>query len=351
VNTFYNGLNSQTRRADDSNGLIPGLTASDALKSIQKLVEHSHKLHCEENHMITLDPLRVITEKLKLLNQEMEELKVDFSKLNTNDDRKSYYAEVKSILSSKINYDETYTEPSNHPINLKDKFEQCLKESEERQAIQNEWIKKIMINIDLSLKNHDSSIKRLEQKVNHLVQLISTHNPKHTLMPKTETFGEKVKRRILEENKEPTTTHDKTKQQLQKVVSHEIKELPAHYSATLQNKLPPKETDPESFILPCIIGNHSMSNALADLGASISVMPYSLFKRLGLGSLKPIKMTIEMADRSMQSPKGIKENLLRKISSFVFPVDFVVLDIMEDENVPVILGKPMLATVYAKIDV
>ncbi|GKE61815.1 hypothetical protein Tco_1512182, partial [Tanacetum coccineum] len=118
-----------------------------------------------------------------------------------------------------------------------------------------------------------------------------------------------IPRRILEENKEPTTTHDKLKQQLQKVVSHEIKELPAHYSATLQNKLPLKETDPGSFILPCIIENHSMSNALADLGASISIKPYSLFKRLGLGSLKPIKMT----NRSMRSPKGIKENVLVKI--------------------------------------
>ncbi|GJX04871.1 putative reverse transcriptase, RNA-dependent DNA polymerase [Tanacetum coccineum] len=206
-----------------------------------------------------------------------------------------------------------------------------------------------MISTDLSLKNHDSSIKRLEQKVNHLAQLIFTH--KHTLMPKAETFGKKVKRHILEENKEPTTTHDKPKQKLQKVVSHEIKELPAHYSATLQNKLPPKETGPGSFILPCIIGNQSMSNALADLGASISVMPYSLFKRLGLGSLKPIKMTIEMADRSMQSPKGIKEIVLVKISNFVFLVDFVVLDIMEDENVPIIPGRPMLATAHAKIDV
>ncbi|GJZ58365.1 hypothetical protein Tco_0613859 [Tanacetum coccineum] len=84
---------------------------------------------------------------------------------------------------------------------------------------------------------------------------------------------------------------------------------PHTYSATLQNKLPLKETDPGSFILPCIIGNHSMSNALADLWGSISVMPYSLFKILGLGSLKPIKMTIEMADRSMQSPEGIKENV------------------------------------------
>ncbi|GJS09552.1 putative reverse transcriptase, RNA-dependent DNA polymerase [Tanacetum coccineum] len=170
-------------------------------------------------------------------------------------------------------------------------------------------------------------------------------------MPKTKTCGEKVKRCILEENKEPTTTHNKPKQQLQKVVSHEIKELPAHYSATLQNKFLPKETNPRSFILPCIIRNHSMSNSLADLGESISVMPYSLFKRLGLGSLKPIKMTIEVADRSMQSPKGIKENVLVKISNFIFPVDFVILDIMEDENVLIIIGRPMLATAHAKIDV
>ncbi|GKA73536.1 putative reverse transcriptase, RNA-dependent DNA polymerase [Tanacetum coccineum] len=165
------------------------------------------------------------------------------------------------------------------------------------------------------------------------------------------SYYAEVKRRILEENKEPTATHDKPKQQLKKVVSHEIKESPTHYSITHQNKLPLKETDPESFILPCIIENHSMSNALADLGASISIMPYSLFKRLGLGRLKPIKMTIEMADRSMQSPKGIKENVLVKISNFAFPVDFVILEIMEDENVLIILGRPMLATTHAKIDV
>ncbi|GJX89617.1 hypothetical protein Tco_0341631 [Tanacetum coccineum] len=176
-------------------------------------------------------------------------------------------------------------------------------------------MKKIMISTDLNLKNHDSSIKKLEQKINHLAQLISTHNHKHALMPKIETFGEKVKRRILEENKEPTATHDKPKQQLQKVVSHEIKELPAHYSATLQNKLPSKETDPGSFILPCIIGNHSMSNALDDLGARI------------------------------------KENVIVKISNFMFPIDFIILDIIEDENVLIILSRPMLATAHAKIDV
>ncbi|GKA91072.1 retrovirus-related pol polyprotein from transposon TNT 1-94 [Tanacetum coccineum] len=203
----------------------------------------------------------------------MEELTVDFRKLNTNDVRKSYYPEVKSVKSSIIDYDKTYTESSYRPTNLEDKFEQCLKESSERQAIQNEWMKKIMIRIT------------------------------HTLL---------------------------------------------HYPS---NRLPPKETDPGSFILPCIIRNHSMGNTLADLGESISIMPYSLFKRLELGSLKPIKMTIEMADRQMQSLKGIKENVIVKISNFVFPIDFVVLGIMEDENVLIILGRPMLATSHAKIDV
>ncbi|GJS39835.1 retrovirus-related pol polyprotein from transposon TNT 1-94 [Tanacetum coccineum] len=116
-------------------------------------------------------------------------------------------------------------------------------------------------------------------------------------------------------------------------------------------KLPPKETDPGSFVLPCIIGNTMVSNALADLGASISVMPFSMFKRLGLGNPRPINMVIEMVDRSMQSPKGIVENVLAKIHKFIFSVDFVILDIVDDNKVPIIPGRPMLATAHARIDV
>nr|GEV26499.1 hypothetical protein [Tanacetum cinerariifolium] len=127
--------------------------------------------------------------------------------------------------------------------------------------------------------------------------------------------------------------------------------LNARCSAFLQNELPPKEKDHESFILPCVIGNTTISNALEDLGASISVMPFSKFKRLGLGNPKPINMMIEMADRSMQSPKGIVENMMVKIHNFIFPVDFIILDIIEDDKVPIILGRPMLATTHAKINV
>ncbi|GKD71244.1 homeodomain-like protein [Tanacetum coccineum] len=127
--------------------------------------------------------------------------------------------------------------------------------------------------------------------------------------------------------------------------------LNARCSAILQNELPPKEKDPRSFILPCAIGTTTVSNVLADLGASINIMPFSLFKRLGLGNPKPINMVIEMAERSTQLPKGIVENVLVKINKFIFLVDFIILDIIEDDKVPIILGRTMLATAYTKIDV
>ncbi|GJV82195.1 retrovirus-related pol polyprotein from transposon TNT 1-94 [Tanacetum coccineum] len=145
---------------------------------------------------------------------------------------------------------------------------------------------------------------------------------------------------------------------LQQLVSERTKleevslvKLNSRCSTVLQNELPPKEKDPRSFILPCIIVNTTVSNALADLGVSISVMPFSMFKRFGLGTPKPINIVIEMADKSMQSPKGIVENVLVKFDKFIFPMDFVILDIVEDNKVPIILGRPMLATAYAKIDV
>ncbi|GJS98432.1 putative reverse transcriptase domain-containing protein [Tanacetum coccineum] len=87
------------------------------------------------------------------------------------------------------------------------------------------------------------------------------------------------------------------------------------------------------------------------LWASISVMLFSMFKRLGLANPKPVNIVIEMADRSMQSPKGIVKNVLVKIHKFNFPVNFVILDIIEDNKVPIILGRPMLATAHPRIDV
>ncbi|GJW96406.1 DNA-directed DNA polymerase [Tanacetum coccineum] len=86
-------------------------------------------------------------------------------------------------------------------------------------------------------------------------------------------------------------------------------------------------------------------------GASISLMPYTMYKKLGLGEPKPTRMSLELADRSIQYLRGIAENILIKIGKFILPFDFVILDMREDSMIPIILERPFLATARAMIDV
>src|SRR5262249_51113307 len=122
-------------------------------------------------------------------------------------------------------------------------------------------------------------------------------------------------------------------------------------SAILQHKLPLKLKDPGSFTIPCTICSLTIEDALADLGASINVMPYKKFKKLEIGELRPTKMSIHLADRTIRHPRGIIENILVRVDKFLFPVDFVVLDMDESFKTPLILGRPFLATARALIDV
>nr|GEX90021.1 reverse transcriptase domain-containing protein [Tanacetum cinerariifolium] len=119
----------------------------------------------------------------------------------------------------------------------------------------------------------------------------------------------------------------------------------------IQNKVPPKLGDPESFLIPCNFSKAFSCNALADLGASINLMPYSLYAKLSLETLRPTKMSIRLADRSFQHHIRIAENLLVKFSKFTSPVDFVILEMEEDSKVPLILGIPFLHTADAVIQV
>ncbi|GKB85109.1 reverse transcriptase domain-containing protein [Tanacetum coccineum] len=120
-------------------------------------------------------------------------------------------------------------------------------------------------------------------------------------------------------------------------------------SAIIQNKVSPKLGDPGSFLIPCTFGKTFSYNALVDLGASINLMPYSLYAKLSLETLKPTKMSVRLADRSFQYPIGIAENMLVEVGKFTFPVDFVILEMEEDSKVPLILGRPFLHTADAVI--
>ncbi|GKF30965.1 retrovirus-related pol polyprotein from transposon TNT 1-94 [Tanacetum coccineum] len=119
----------------------------------------------------------------------------------------------------------------------------------------------------------------------------------------------------------------------------------------IDNSIPQKEKDPRSFTLPCFINNVCYDNSLVDLGSSVSVMPLSTYLNLGLGGLAHTKLTVELADKTVKYPKGITKNVLVGISKFVFPVDFIILDMPKDIKVPLILGRPFLSIARAKIDV
>ncbi|XP_042051760.1 uncharacterized protein LOC121797099 [Salvia splendens] len=127
--------------------------------------------------------------------------------------------------------------------------------------------------------------------------------------------------------------------------------LTENCSALLQRKLPAKLKDPGSFTVDCLIGGYKVENALYDLGLSINLMPLSVFKQLNIGTLKPTSATLQMADISVAYPEGIVEDLLIKVGEFIFPADFMVLDMEEDNGVPLLLGRPFLATVEANINV
>ena len=135
-----------------------------------------------------------------------------------------------------------------------------------------------------------------------------------------------------------------------KIVEEGIVNLTATCSAVMKKELPEKMKDPRSYTIPCIIGGVEIQKALCDSGASINLMPLSVAKQLSLGELIPTTITFQMADKSMVKPEGVLEDVLVPVGKFVFPVDFIILDMEEDSQVPLLLGRPFLATEAALID-
>ena len=135
-----------------------------------------------------------------------------------------------------------------------------------------------------------------------------------------------------------------------KIEGEGIVNLTATCSALMKKELPEKMKDPGSFTIPCMIEGVEIQKALCDSGASINLMPLSVAKQLSLGELIPTTITLQMADRSMVKPEGVLEDVLVTVGKFVFPVDFIVLEMETDSQVPLLLGRPFLATGAALID-
>jgi len=122
-----------------------------------------------------------------------------------------------------------------------------------------------------------------------------------------------------------------------KVDEHETVALGEECRAVALNTLPAKLKDPSGFSIPCMIGRVRIDRALCDLGSSVSLMPYSIFKTLGLRELSPISISLQLADHFIKYPLGVLEDVSIKVG--------------EDSRTQIILGRPFLATTRCKIDV
>ncbi|XP_062075512.1 uncharacterized protein LOC133779580 [Humulus lupulus] len=122
-------------------------------------------------------------------------------------------------------------------------------------------------------------------------------------------------------------------------------------SSILKNKIPPKLKDPVNFTILCSIGGRDVGRALCDLGASINLMPMSVFKKLGIGEARPTTVTLQLENCFMAHPEGKIEDVLVQVDKFIFLVDFIILDYEANRDVPIILGRPFLATERTLIDV
>ncbi|GJX42835.1 reverse transcriptase domain-containing protein [Tanacetum coccineum] len=182
--------------------------------------------------------------------------------------------------------------------------------------------------------NKDKRIIKLRFKTlkQSLVEFLITNlqDPPGTLPSNTQT------------NPKPSTSNEKP---YRPPLSNENSDACSHAvecSVILQNKIPTKLGDPGSFLIPCKLANSVEYLALADLGASINLMPYSLYAALSGTTLKPTRMSIRLANHTYQYPMGVAENMLVQVGKFMFPVDFVILQMEEDDKVPLILRRPFL---------
>ncbi|GKE20518.1 reverse transcriptase domain-containing protein [Tanacetum coccineum] len=287
---------------------------TEALIAIQTMTDHSQKWHDGSTSRnirsnSSNDGLAALVNKLDNLGRDMKKLK----------ERPPGY----------------YTKIDNRPPYGKTLEELLAKHQEEfvRRSTEMEvWIKKLQENAEINTRNQSASLRNLETQIEQLTKEIRFDK---TL----DSSSEQIK----------TITADQETFRLNKLhgVSF-ISDPKSDATGVLQHQLPRKELNPGNFTLPCTIGKFNFY-AMADLRASINVMPRSIFEHLHLTNLRKTNMLCEMADMSKKEPLGIVENVLVKIGNFLFLSNFVIIDNTPSKTT--ILGRPFLATIRAEIDV
>ncbi|GJT28754.1 DNA-directed DNA polymerase [Tanacetum coccineum] len=374
---FYNGLDVPTGKILDSRGAIPSKTAADAKVSIQKIAEYSQKWYnrtSKTRSTETSDGLATIQAQLNNLGREIKKVneKVYAAQVGCEQCKGTYYTKDCPLKEERKTLEEAYYTQFGAPFqgggykvialgfhqrnnvnpsyqerrqSMEETLSKFMSESTKIHEENSNLIKEIRASTDAAIRNQGASIKTLEIQIGQISKVLQERG-----------FG------CLPSSTETNPRdHVKSISTIVEADSYLIRQKKGSYgpqfseayskASHINNSIPKKEKDLGSFTLPCFINNVCFDNALADLGASVSVMPLSTYLNLGLGELAHTKLTVELANKTVKYPKGIAENMLVGIGKFVFPIDFIILDMPEDIKVPLILGRPFLSTAHAKIDV
>nr|GFA82370.1 reverse transcriptase domain-containing protein [Tanacetum cinerariifolium] len=196
------------------------------------------------------------------------------------------------------------------------------------------------------LKSHKRAIARKISDINGIDSCFYTHK---ILMEEDFKLAVQHQRRVN------SKIHKIIKKVVIKLLDagliYPIFDSPWNCSVVLLKKLPKKLRDPGKFLIPCDFLELEECLALADLGASINLMPLSIWKKLSLLKLTPTRMTLELANQSVAYPVGVAKDVFMKVRKFYFSIDFVVVDYGVNPWVPLILRRPFLRTKRALIDV
>ncbi|GJR98523.1 reverse transcriptase domain-containing protein [Tanacetum coccineum] len=243
-----------------------------------------------------------------------------------------------------------YTRMDNRPPvgekrpSLEELMNKHLEESTRRRTEMEEWVKNLQENAEINTRNQAASLKNLETQIEQLTKEFYTKAANEINSPSLNQCKAVYadKKTSLDNGRHEISSASNKCTQIVQTNDVSPKILPC--------QLLPKELNPGNFTLPCIIGSLNFY-AMADLGASVNVIPKSIFEYLKLARLKKTDMLVEMADMTKISPIRIVENVLVKIDKFLFPSDFVVTNMLNTRNETMILGRPFPATIHAEIDV
>ncbi|GJR83901.1 reverse transcriptase domain-containing protein [Tanacetum coccineum] len=215
-----------------------------------------------------------------------------------------------------------------------------------------EWMKKLQEITKLNTRNQNASLKNMETQIEKLAKDYQARAANEVTDPSLSQC-----KAIFTNNEAPideASSKGTTKLQGVSFISNDNVQVPKETEERPQGVFPcqlsTKELNPGSFTLPYTIGSLNFY-AMAVLGASVNIMPRSMFNHLKLTNLKKTDMLVEMADMIKKAPVGIVENVLVKIDKFLFLSNFMIIDMLGHPNETMILGRPLLATIHARIDV